>query len=75
MKTILGTYGSSKTENDIFVNEETGWYCLDGSMNVNRCDPELLIEGVDVEELPDYDGFTWKKEIESEEELERAIKA
>ncbi len=71
MKTVQGYYGSANTPCDIFEHE--GWYCVEGSVNVNRCDEDLLVLGVDVETLPDYDMFTAGKPIESEEELVEAI--
>jgi hypothetical protein len=49
-----------------------GWYCVDGSLTVNRT-YENIEDGVNVEELSDYDCFTWSSPIESEEELEAAI--
>ena len=75
MNTINGTYGSNQTPCNVFFNEDSGWYCVEGSLNVNQCDPALLVDGVDVEELEDYDCFTWSSEIETEEELEQAIEA
>ena len=69
--TINGFYGSNHTPCTIYTFD--GWYCIDGSVNVNRCDPDLLIDGVDVETLPDYDMFTAGGPIKSEEELEAAV--
>lgn len=64
--TITGTYGTG-TPCDIYVYK--GWYSVAGSVNVNRCDEALLIDGVDVESLPDYDCFTASAEINSADEL------
>jgi len=72
---ITGTYGSEQIETTIFIDVFHGWYACNGSCNVNRCDRDLLIDGVDVETLPDYDCFTWSKGIDSLEELEQAIEA
>jgi hypothetical protein len=49
-----------------------GWYCIEGSVNVNRTHEDIE-DGVNAEELSDYDCFTWSSPIESEEELEAAI--
>ncbi|KKK75544.1 hypothetical protein LCGC14_2872640 [marine sediment metagenome] len=70
MQTLIGTYGSHKTPCTIF--EHDGWYCVEGSQNVN-CTSEMLENGVDVETVDDYDMFTASKPIESEEELIEAI--
>jgi len=72
---ITGTYGSNQIETTIFVDVFHGWYTCIGSCNVNKCDPSLLVEGVNVEELQDSDCFTWSKGIDSLEELEQAIEA
>lgn len=78
MKTriIEGTYGSNKTPCDIFVydcGDGFSWYAVEGSVNVNQTDSSLLIDGVDVEELPDVDIFIWSSGINSREELETAV--
>jgi len=65
-----GTYGSSKTPCKIYVYN--GWYCVKGSAGVNRTHEELF-DGVDVEELEDYDFFTWSSEINSYAELVEAV--
>ena len=70
-RTIQGTYGSEQTPTDIYVYG--GWYVVDGSVNVNHTDESLLVDGVDVEWLPDDDTFTWNEPIESEDELESAV--
>ncbi len=70
MQTINGTYGSGKTPCNIF--EHDGWYCVEGSVNVNHTWEELKL-GVDVEGISDDDMFTASKPIESEEELVEAI--
>ncbi len=64
------TYGSNQTPCTIFV--EDGWYCVDGSVNVNHsyCD---FYDGIDVETIEDDDMFTASSPIESEEELYNAI--
>lgn len=68
--TYEGTYGSSKTPCSVY--EYKGWYCVGGSSNVNRT-TEDLYDGVDVEELSDYDFFTAGSVITSEEELIEAV--
>jgi hypothetical protein len=69
-KTINGFYGSNHTPCEIYTLD--GWYVVDGSLTVNRT-YEDIEDGVDVEELSDYDCFTWSSPINSEEELEAAI--
>jgi len=69
-KEFNGTYGSSKTEDTIYYYK--GWYVVDGSVNVNRTHEELQ-EGVNVEELQDYDVFTAGKPINSLQELITAV--
>lgn len=57
---INGTYGSGHTEDTIHVcqdNRGVNWYCVDGSVNVNAT-IEDLYNGVHVEDLTDFDGFT-----------------
>lgn len=70
--TIPGTYGSHYTPCDVIVRDD-GWYVVAGSINVNRCDPGLLVPGVHVEELPDVDAFTWDRPIEDGDELDVAV--
>ena len=70
-KEITGTYGRSMTETTIFVYN--GWYVCEGSKNVNLTDDDDLINGVDVEELHDYDVFTSNKSIESLEDLIKQV--
>ena len=69
-KTINGFYGSSRTPCEIYTLD--GWYVVDGSLTVNRTHEDIE-DGVNVEELSDYDCFTWSSPINSEEELEAAI--
>ena len=76
MRTVSGTYGSGKTPCDVYIYENRDgsyWYAVDGSVNVNRTWEEYIEDGVDVEELDDFDMFTWPKGIHSEEELEEAV--
>lgn len=65
-----GTYGSQETPCTVYYYN--GWYCVEGSINVNRTH-ETLVDGVDVEMIEDYDCFTWDKPIESLEELIEAV--
>jgi hypothetical protein len=67
---LNGTYGSQETPCTVYYYN--GWYCVDGSVNVNRTD-ETLSDGVDVELVNDYDCFTWNKPIESLDELIEAV--
>lgn len=72
---ITGTYGSGKTETTIYTATDGNgatWYVCDGSLNVNRTYDELS-EGVNVEELSDFDMFTASRPVESLEDLERQI--
>ena len=66
MATINGTYGGSKTACEIYTHR--GWYVVKGSVNVNRTYDDLQ-DGIDVEEIQDYDFFTADKPINSEENL------
>ena len=68
---IPGYYGSNRTSCEVYTYD--GWYCVDGSVNVNRTDEELLVPYVWVEELPDFDFFTAGAPIESEEDLIAAV--
>ena len=69
-KEVSGTYGSQKTPCTVLVYK--GWYCVEGSVNVNRTHEEIE-DGVDVEELSDYDCFTWSSPIDTLEELMMAV--
>lgn len=68
-----GTYGRSKTPCTVFEYE--GWYCVEGSTNVNLAasPDEELIDGVDVEEVCDIDTFTASSPINSLDELIEAV--
>lgn len=68
---IEATYGYSQTPCIVFCYK--GWYAIKGSMNVNRCDPTLLVDGVDVETLMDTDVFSWQSGIESLDQLIEAV--
>ena len=75
MRTVSGTYGSGQTPCDVYIYENRDgsyWYAVDGSVNVNRTWQDIE-DGVDVEELDDFDMFTWPDGIHSEEELEEAV--
>lgn len=77
MKTyeVKGTYGGNNTPCVVFVAVAGlwgQWYCVEGSQNVNfTTDP--IPNGVNVEELPDLDCFTWSSPILSLEDLENAV--
>jgi len=74
LKTVTGTYGSGKTPCEVFIYETPSgnWYVVDGGSIVN-CTWEDITDGVDVEEIQDFDCFTWTNGIYSPEELERAV--
>ena len=72
-KTITGTYGSGKHPCEIFIDLDDGWYTAEDSMNVNQTDPNSLIDGVHIEELIDFNTFTWKEPINNLEEFEKAV--
>ena len=67
-----GYYGSGNTPCTIF--EHQGWYCVEGSVNVNRTDEEITL-GTNVEELSDYDMFTAGNPINSLDELIEIIES
>ncbi|MBT5303844.1 MAG: hypothetical protein HOL31_02040 [Candidatus Scalindua sp.] len=74
VEVISGTYGSGKITTDIFIDRSTGWYCIEGSKNVNQClDVNKLVDGVNVENLDDIDYFTTFKPINTKEEFEGSI--
>lgn len=71
---VSGFYGSDQTDCTVFVHVDSGWYCVEGSPNVNQTDsPELLVDGVDVEELSDVDCFTDPACVNTLEEFAQAI--
>lgn len=70
-RTIRGTYGSHYTPCEVYVCD--GWYAVEDSRNVNHTDPSLLVDGVDVETLPDNDFFTADRPIEDEDHLEAEV--
>ena len=76
MKTfeLTGFYGGSQTPCTIFTAEIgfKTWYVVEGSKNVN-CTYDEVRDGVDVEEITDFDVFTSSKPINSCEDLEASI--
>lgn len=71
-KELKGTYGSMKTPCTIFTYK--GWYCVEGSKNVNYTpDSDMLIDGVDVETIPDTDTMTASEPVETKEQLEYLV--
>lgn len=73
--TINGFYGSRPNAAEIFIYEErdgSRWYCVEGSQMVNKTYDEIP-EGTNVEELNDFDCFTWDKDIETIEEFIEAV--
>lgn len=73
-KTLTGTYGSGKTSCFILTANDSylTYYCVEGSKMVNQT-YDTLKDGCDVEEVSDFDCFTWSSEINTLEELENAI--
>ena len=70
---VDGCYGSGHTDCTVFIHE--GWYCVEGSSNVNFAQnhEDLDREFVDVEDVDDSDSFSWSSPINSLEELEAAV--
>lgn len=74
-RTVNGTYGSGKTPCEVYVYENrdgSRWYAVEDSKNVN-CTFDEIEEGVNVEELNDFDYFYAGDEIMSEEDLETEV--
>ena len=74
-KEFTGTYGSGNTETTVYTATDSKgatWYACDGSLNVNRTYDEVA-DGVNAEELSDFDMFTASKPVESLEDLEGKI--
>ena len=77
LREVSGTYGSGNTPCTVFVYEFLSgkkWYAAEGSLNVNKTYDDIE-DGVDIEELHDFDAFTWSSPINSLEELEIAVEA
>ena len=70
--TFNGKYGSGETPCQVFYYD--GWYCVEGSVNVNYTH-EMLVDGINVEMVEDSDCFTWSSPIESLEELINAVES
>lgn len=70
VKELSGTYGAYETPCTIFYCD--GWYCVEGSQNVNFTH-EYLENGVDVELVQDSDIITVSGGVHSLEELEQII--
>lgn len=69
LNSITGTYGTDKTDCTIYVHGH--WYCIEDSRNASYVDnAELLVDGVDVETLPDTDTMTIGRGCISAEHLE-----
>ena len=70
-----GYYGSGRTATDIYTYDRKGrgtWYAVHGSKMVNFT-YDVIQDGTNVEFVKDYDCFTSSFEIESEEDLYKAI--
>lgn len=70
-------YGSHCTKCEVFIHD--GWYCVEGSQNVNHTNEDLsgfeIGSGyvLNVENLSDDDCFTWSEPIESLDQLIEAV--
>lgn len=70
-----GTYGSGKTPCFVFTCQDFNggtWYAVEGSVNVNYTYDDIT-DGVNVEELSDYDFFTASEPIESKSILKEQV--
>ena len=69
---LRGLYGN-EGDCPCTVFTTAGWYCIQGSININRAyamwAPEDLPQPIHVERLDDYDGFTVQSPVESLDEL------
>jgi hypothetical protein len=77
-RSINGFYGSGRTPCNVLVYDlgnGSSWYCVEDSCNVNLTETESLVEGVDVQELCDWDTFTTCEPVQDEDELETAVEA
>ena len=75
--TVKGTYGSGKTKTEIFVYEYSNgakWYAAKGSSNVNKTHNEIQ-DGVNIEELQDFDTFSNTKPINTISQFIKAIES
>jgi hypothetical protein len=73
---IRATYGSNFTPCTVYMHQYRhglAWYAVEDSLNVCLVDASLLVDGVDVETLPDVDFFTASKPIDSVETLEYQV--
>jgi len=75
-KTVRGTYGSLNIPCNVFVyvNRDMVWYAVEGSSNVNGT-YEQIEDGVDIEKIHDCEYFSWKEDINSEDDLVIAVEA
>lgn len=74
-KTVSGTYGSNCIKCDVIVYTDRNglnWYAVEDSKNVNAT-YEDIEEGVNVEELEDVDCFYINSQINSEEDIMKAM--
>ena len=72
---VNGTYGGSNLPCTIFVYERRSgeyWYVVEDSININ-CTSAELVEGVDVETLPDSDCIKANDHVTSCEQLEAEV--
>lgn len=66
-------YGSGKTRAVMYVDKTNGWYCIQGSINVNRAPDDDLVDDVWVEEIMDVDMFTAGSPVDSLEAFAEMI--
>lgn len=74
---IPGYYGSGRTPAFIFTYEcpnGATWYCVNGGTVVNKTMDEIP-DGTNVEDLNDYDCFTWNKPITELDQFIEAIES
>lgn len=74
--TVIGKYGltdkPSKCVVIIAQKNDYSWYCVKGSMNINKT-YDTIEDGTDVESLHDIDSIHWDKPINTERQLIKAI--
>ncbi len=74
IRVISGTYGSQYTPCKVICCDATGWYAVEGSVNVNQApDGYSFKSGVNVEEIPDVDTMTAGSPVSTVEDLAELI--
>lgn len=74
VRTIKSFYGSGNTPCEVFCHLSSGWYAVEGSVNVN-CAPHGtdFKDGLMIEEIMDTDCMTASEPVTSEEELAELV--